>query len=314
MLIFDSLIDYLQVLFSKVFFLEPLTRAPYIFRPFLVLIILGIVSGILGVLVNLRNLEFVSEGIVHAIFPGIIGGFIVFNGAIGIIPGAILVGIAAAFIFTFSSRHKSSSESLIALTLTVFFGVGIVIVTYVKDMSGQLESLLFGRLLTVTDTLVMQTFFVCLASLCMVLVTWRKQIFRSFDKIGFQSSGFKLLHVDLILNMSLALVIIAASTAVGTLLAIGYVIIPPATAKLICNKVSTMVPVSILVAVLSGYFGLLSIVFVDDSINLSPQAMIVCFMTLFYVMAFAIRSIQKTLKCKVCRIDRSTKNVLQVES
>lgn len=303
---FEKIVDVLQSMFSNVFFLEPLTYSSFIFRPFLVLIILGIVSGILGVLVNLRQLEFVSEGIVHAIFPGIIGGFIVFNGVVGIIPGAIFVGIIAAFIFTFSSRNKSSSESLIALTLTVFFGVGIVIVTYVKDMSGQLEALLFGRLLTVTYSLVLQTVCVCFVSLCLVLFTWKKQIFRAFDPVGFQANGYKLFHVDLVLNMSLAFVIIAASTAVGTLLAIGYVVIPPATSKVLCNRVSTMIPVSIFVAVFSGYLGLLSIIFTDGVVNLSPQAMIVCFMTMFYVGAYVLKFIQQVfsktfLSSKFCK-------------
>lgn len=69
-----------------------------------------------------------------------------------------------------------------ALTLTGFFGIGIVIITYVKDMSGQLEALLFGRLLAVTDSLVFQTLFVCTISLILALATWKEQVFRAYGQ------------------------------------------------------------------------------------------------------------------------------------
>ncbi|QPK94473.1 metal ABC transporter permease [Actinomyces sp. zg-332] len=285
----EEIIESLRTFASYIFFLEPLTEASYIFRPFLILILLGIISGTLGVLVNLRHLEFISEGIVHAIFPGIIGGFAILNGVIGIIPGAVFIGIISAFIFTISTKHKTSSEALIALTLTTFFGIGIVIVSYVKDMSGQLESLLFGRLLTVTEDLVTQTIFVCFISLLLCCTTWKEQVFRAFDLDGYQGYGYKVFWTDLILNLSITFAVIAASTAVGTLLAIGYVIIPPATAKLICNRISTMIPISIFVATFSGYLGLLTVTYTSEVVELSPQAMVICYMTILYALAYPMR-------------------------
>ncbi len=302
---FDVFMDALRTVASHIFFLEPLTHDEFIFRPFFTILILGIVSGVLGVLVNLRKLEFISEGIIHSIFPGIILGFVLFNGVTGIVPGAIFIGIIAAFVFTTSTKHESTSEALIALTLTAFFGIGIVIVTYVKDMSGQLEALLFGRLLAVTSPLATQTFIVCALSILLVAFMWKELVFRAFDPVTYQSCGYRIFISDLLLNISLTFAIVAASTAVGTLLAIGYVIIPPATAKLVCNKISTMIPVSIFVAIFSGYLGLMAVVLFSDYAELSPQAMVICSMTLLYALAYVVRYV-KNKKHKV-RSDNKNK-------
>lgn len=55
-----------------------------------------------------------------------------------------------------------------------------------KICPGQLEALLFGRLLAVTDDLVFQTLFVCTISLILALATWKEQVFRAFDPVAFQ--------------------------------------------------------------------------------------------------------------------------------
>jgi len=66
---------------------------PYLQRPLILLLILGIVGGSVGVLVNLRAMEFSVEALVHSVFPGMVVG-LALGGIDGIVPGAAAGGVA----------------------------------------------------------------------------------------------------------------------------------------------------------------------------------------------------------------------------
>ena len=60
---------------------------PFMGRALVVMLVLAIVAGVVGVLVNLRGLEFISDGLTHAVFPGLAIG-LVLGGTAGLVPGA----------------------------------------------------------------------------------------------------------------------------------------------------------------------------------------------------------------------------------
>lgn len=74
---FAALIETLRQSLEPVPGFQDIASAPYMFRPFIVLIVLGVAGGVVSVIVNLRKLEFNSEATVHSVFPGIVlGAFI----------------------------------------------------------------------------------------------------------------------------------------------------------------------------------------------------------------------------------------------
>lgn len=261
---------------------------PYLFRPFVLLLILGVVAGIVGALVNLRSLEFSAEAMVHSIFPGIVGGFVFLGGISGIMPGALIVAVFVTLALTILSQTMVTMETATAVVLTAFFGLGIVMVTYYRDMSGQLEALLFGRLLEVTDADLAPSIFVCLIALTVVLITWRKQVARAFDPVGVSAQGVSLFWLDILLNFAVGLVVVAAATAVGALLVIGYLIVPGAAGRLIARSTSMMTLVSVIVGVTGSYLGMIAIATLDSH-PVSPQAAAIIALVLLYLLLIMIR-------------------------
>ena len=122
------------------------------------------------------------------------------------------------------------------MVLTSFFSIGIILSLAKGDMSGQLEALMFGRLLEVTDLRLAQAVLMCLIALAAVAVTWKEQVAYAFDPVGARAGGMRLLMLDLVLNMAVAAVVVSASTAVGTLLVIGYLVIPGATGRVLAGR------------------------------------------------------------------------------
>jgi ABC transport system, permease component len=264
-------VEQIRLLLLDAPFIGDFTQAPFLFRPFLMLVTLGVVSGVVGVVVNLRRLEFNAEAMVHSVFPGVVAGA-VFGGLDMIIPGAGLVGIVVAVVLTVvGKRGVHTSEAGTAVVLTSFFSLGIVLSLRLGDKSGQLEALMFGRLLEVTNQRLEQSLIVCAVALLMVAVTWKRQIFVAFDRAQAQAQGVNVLAIDLIINVAIAAVVIAAASAVGVLLVVGYLVVPGATARLLARTVRTMVIIAIVVGVAGGLIGM-KIMLADTPHPVSPQA------------------------------------------
>ncbi|HSP75412.1 MAG TPA: metal ABC transporter permease [Cryobacterium sp.] len=239
-------------------FLSPLVDAfalPFMTRALIVLGALSLVAGVVGVLVNLRGLEFISDGLTHSVFPGIAIGF-VWGGREGLFVGAMLAALFAAVVLTLIVRQSVSSDAAIAIVFTAMFSVGIILVSRETNYVGQLEQLLFGRLLTVSPTEVVQTVVICLVALVLIGLTLKEEVFRAFDRVGFAAAGYRTLVLDLVLNVAIALVVVAASTAVGNLLVLAVLIVPGAVARLITSRLWLLFPIAAGFAALGAWLGL----------------------------------------------------------
>lgn len=273
--------------------LEPLpgfdfiASAPYIFRPFCLLIVLAVASGIVGVFVNLRCAEFNAEAIVHGIFPGIVVGAL-YGGIEQIIPGAAICSIFLVAALVWASRSSRINESVIATVLTTFFALGVVISLKKGDMSGQLEALMFGRLLDVTDERMTQAMWICLFAILLLLATWKQQIIVAFDRVSAPLMGVRTLFVDIVLNIGIAAVVVSASSAVGVLLVIGYLIIPGASARLVSRTVKQMVAVGVVVGIVGVVLGMY-VMNLELDHPVSPQAAIALSMCIMFVIVLILR-------------------------
>ncbi|HEY1105175.1 MAG TPA: metal ABC transporter permease, partial [Agromyces sp.] len=189
---------------------------PFMARALAVMLVLAVVAGVVGVLVNLRGLEFISDGLTHAVFPGLAIGLAI-GGTSGLVPGAAIAALAGAAALTWLDRAGITSDAAIAIVLTAAFSIGVIVVSKSDDYAGELEALLFGRVLTIPPDQVLPLVAVSLVALVAVGLTLKQQLFRAFDARGSRAAGDSALALDLVLNASIALVVVAAASTVGTL-------------------------------------------------------------------------------------------------
>ena len=309
MTLFSQALEQLRLAVVNVPGITPLADAPFLFRPLVMVVLLGVVAGVIGVIINLRSAEFSAEAMVHAVFPGIVAGA-VYWGINAIIPAASVVAVAAALVLTIvshRSRRGEASEAGTAVVLTSFFSIGLILSLAKGDMSGQLEALMFGRLLEVTDERLAQAFIVCAIALLLIVATWKEQVAYAFDRTGARASGLRLLALDLVLNTAIAAAVVSASTAVGTLLVIGYLVIPGATARILVCRVRSMVAVAIAVGVGGGYLGML-LMTLPETLDkpISPQATVALVMTAILLLAVGVAAARERLR-RVVRQARSAR-------
>lgn len=270
---FTTVLEQLRLIASHVPGISPLAEEAFLFRPFILLLVLGITAGAVGTLVNLRRVEFNAEAMVHSVFPGIVAGFAL-GGTDTILPGAALAAVLVVAALVLVEHTEAHHEGGTAVILTAFFGFGIVLSLKKGDMSGQLEALMFGRLLEVTDTRLAQSLLVCLLALLLVAATWKESILVAHDREGARAMGINLLAVDLALNAAIGAVVVSASAAVGVLLVIAYLVVPGAAGRLASTTVAGMCTASILVAILGGWLGM-RVMLAPAPRPVSPQAAVV---------------------------------------
>jgi len=228
---------------------------PFMARALGTVAVLAVAAGIVGIGISFRELEFVSDGLVHAVFPGLVIGAAV-GGTAGLLPGAVVAALAAAVLFTVLGAEDSGRDAAIAVVLTGLFSLGVVLVSRQQGYVSQLQELLFGRLLTVTELQLWQIVAVSLIAVTLMALTLRAQLFRAFDPAGFEAAGFGPRRTDLALISSIALLTVAGVQALGVLMVVALLTVPMAVSRLVSRRFSLLIPIAILVPLLAGSLGL----------------------------------------------------------
>lgn len=266
---------------------------PFMGRALMVLLVLAVVAGLVGVLVNLRGLEFISDGLTHAVFPGLAIGLAV-GGTAGLVPGAAIAALAGAVALTLFVRAGVTSDAAVAVVLTGAFSVGVIVVSRSDDYSGELEALLFGRVLTVAPQDVLPLVMVSLVAAVVVGVTLKQQLLRAFDAQASRAAGDSPLALDLVLNSAVALVVVAGASTVGTLLVLALLIVPGASARLLTARLWWLFPAAAAVGAVSAWLGL-SLGFavsVGAGVDLPAGSTVVAVFVVVYALLLGIRLVR----------------------
>ena len=226
-------------------------------------IALGTGGGVIGVFPFLRKRAMISDAISHATLPGIALAFMagVALGGTGrnlalLMAGAALTGaIGILAVQWIRDRTRLAEDAAIGTVLSVFFGLGIVLLSHIQTMEtgGQagLNNFLLGSTAALTAG---EAELIAVASgiaIAVALLFLKEFGAVAFDEGFAAAQGWRVARVDLLmLTLLLAIVAIGLKT-VGLILIIALVIIPPAAARFWTDRLGCMV-------VLSGAFGGLS--------------------------------------------------------
>jgi ABC-type Mn2+/Zn2+ transport system permease subunit len=237
--------------------IEPFTL-PFMSRALIEIVLLALICGPVSVFVYARRLAFVSDALTHTVFPGVVIGFVA-GGLDGVFVGALVAGVLTAVVLTVLTRgNRVSDDAATAVVLTAMFSIGVVLVSRRTSYTSDLTAFLFGRLLTVTPRQIAETAVVAVVVLVALIVGARALLFRTFDPAGSAAAGFRVGWLDLWLNVVVALVVVAAVRAVGTILVVALLIVPAAAARMVTDRLVAMAVVGTLLIVGAGYAGLLA--------------------------------------------------------
>ena len=273
--------------------LEPF-RLPYMQRALAEVLLLGALAGLVGVFVVLRRLAFVADALTHTIFPGVVIAHLLDR---SLLLGALAFGVLTAVLLTgiTSGSRRVGADAALAILLTSFFSLGVVLVSRTRTYTADLTVFLFGRVLAVDRADLLATLALA-AVVAGVLWALRKElVLRAFDPDGAAAMGYRTAALDLVLNLLIALVVVAAVKAVGTVLVVALIIVPAAAARLLADRVATTAVVAAALGALGGWLGLVASyqVSVDRGIRLAAGATIVVVLVAAFALAAAVAPLRR---------------------
>ncbi len=257
-------------------------------RALLAVLVLGVLAGAVGVFVVLRRLAFVGDALTHTVFPGVVVAFLIDQ---SIFLGALAAGLPSALLLTtLTSNRRVTPDAALAILLTSFFAVGVVLVSRVQSYTADLSAFLFGRILAVSWAELAQTLLVAVIVLATLVALRKELLLRAFDPDGAAAMGYRTGVLDLVLNVLIALVVVAAVRAVGTVLVIALIIVPAATARLLTDRVASMTALSCGLGALGGWLGLAISydVSIERGVRLASGATVVVVLVAFFLVALAV--------------------------
>lgn len=229
--------------------------------------LLGLAAGLVGTFLLLRKRALLSDTLSHASLPGIALAFILLTalGAEGknllaLIGGAALfciLGTGAVILIQRYSRLKD--DAALGIVLSVFFGLGIALMGIATRMgSGNaagLSSFIYGKTASMLfSDAVLIAVVALLAAICGVLF-FKEFALLCFDADYAASQGWPVTGLDFLMMTLVVVVTVIGLQAVGLILVVALLIIPPAAARFWTYSLKHMLWISGLFGALSGLFG-----------------------------------------------------------
>jgi manganese/iron transport system permease protein len=234
--------------------LEPLQYS-FMQRSLVVAIIVGIICAVVGSYLMVQRLALLGDAISHSVLPGLAIAYLVgFN----IFVGAFIAGIVSTIcINIIRTRSNLKEDTAMGIVFSAFFALGITLITVIqKDNKIDLNHFLFGNILGVTSSEVIDTFIIAVIVVSVVCFLYKELLFYSFDRLGAQAVGLPVHLLDLGLMMLIGLTIVASLKAVGVILVLALLITPAATAYLLVNRLHQVMFLGVAIAVSSSITGM----------------------------------------------------------
>ncbi|GEO87344.1 MULTISPECIES: metal ABC transporter permease [Alphaproteobacteria] len=241
-------------------------------------VLVAIPMALLSCFLVLKGWSLMGDAISHAVLPGVVIAYIFgFPYAIGAFVAGMFCAIATGFL---KENSRIKQDTVMGIVFSGMFGAGLVL--YIKIQTEvHLDHILFGDMLGVSWRDIGQAAIVAAMTAGIIGVKWKDFLLHAFDPVQARAVGLRvnMLHYGLLSLISLT--IVGALQAVGIILAIAMLIAPGAIAFLLTRKFSTMLILSVTVAVVGSFLGVYLSFFIDSA----PAPTIVLLLSIVFMLA-----------------------------
>lgn len=238
--------------------LSPFAEFEFMRRALVACLALAIGAGPIGVFLSLRRMSLMGDAIGHAVLPGVAIGFMLFGLSLGAMTlGGVAAGLIVALLSSATARATGMKEdsSLAGFYLTSL-AVGVLLVS-ARGSSVDLLNILFGSILAVDDQGLYLVAGVASVSTLTMSLIFRTLVIECFDPVFARSVGAGGAWVHAIFMGLVVLNLVAAFQALGTLMAVGLMMLPALAARFWSEDISQIVLVATAMAAASSVIGLL---------------------------------------------------------
>ncbi len=264
-------------------FIAPFADFEFMRRALVACLALALGSGPMGVFLILRRMSLVGDALSHAIMPGAAVGFLLAGLSLPAMSlGGFVAGLLVALLSGVVARvSKQREDASFAAFYLISLAAGVLIVS-TRGSNVDLMHVLFGSILAVDNASLLLVGGISSFTLLAFALVYRLLVVECFDPgflraVGGGGSGIHMLFLVLVV-----LNLVAGFQALGTLMAVGLMMLPAIASRFWVREVWSLALLSIAFAFLSGYAGLV----ISFHRNLPSGPAIVLFAGLLYIASF----------------------------
>ncbi len=224
--------------------------------------VLGVVSGVLGCFAVLRRQALLGDAMSHAALPGIALAFMLTGRReplVLLIGAAIAAWLAALLLLAVTRTTRVKEDSGLALILAVFFGLGLVLLSWLQTRpdaaQAGLKSFLFGQAAALVERDIWAMAALGLPALLCVALCWKQFKLISFDPEYAASLGLPVRGLSVLLTSLIVVAIVIGLQTVGVVLMSAMLVAPAAAARQWTDRLGVMVALSALFGAAAGVGG-----------------------------------------------------------
>lgn len=234
--------------------------------------LLGLIGGLIGVFVLLRDLTFAVHGISELSFAG--ASFALLLG-VNVVAGSVLGSLLAAVIFGLLGARARDRSSVIGVLMPFGLGLGVLFVSLYKGRSANKFSALLGQIVAVDDPQLVWLAVITVVVLTALAILWRPLMFASVDPDIAAARGVPVRALSPIFMVVLGLAVAMSVQIVGALLVLALLVTPAAAAMRVTAS-SLWVPVLATLFAVTAVVGGIALA-VGGSLPISPYVTTISF-------------------------------------
>jgi manganese/zinc/iron transport system permease protein len=224
--------------------------------------LLGALAGTLGSFALLRRQSLLGDALAHAALPGVCIAYLITGtkSPLPLFAGALIAGVLGSLLILATVRwSRIKEDSAIGIVLSVFFGIGIVLLTYIQKLpagnQSGLDKFLFGQAATLVEDDLKVMAVLGAIVVAFVLIFYKEFKLLSFDREFGSSLGLPMRRMEVLLTLLLVVVVVVGLQTVGVVLIVATLITPAAAARQWTDRLGAMLLLSAGIGAAAGAAG-----------------------------------------------------------
>ncbi|MBM7567241.1 metal ABC transporter permease [Paenibacillus sacheonensis] len=237
--------------------------------------------GIVGCFLVLRRMAMIGDAISHSVLPGIVIAFLISGSrdSLFMLLGAAVLGLVTVFLIQLFHQSGVQSDASIGVVFTALFAVGVVLVSmYTKHIDLDLDCVLYGEIayvpwntiqlagIDIGPKAVWGVGLALLLTILLISVFYKQFKLCSFDPALAAAVGIPVALFHYLLMGLVSVSTVASFESVGAILVVGMLVVPPAAAYLLTERLSRMIVYSVVIGCFSSVLGYYAAHLLDASI------------------------------------------------
>ncbi len=235
--------------------------------------LVGLVGGIIGTFVMMRDLAFAVHGVSELSFAG---GAIALLAGTSIVTGSLLGSVIAALLIGLLGARSRAANSVVGVLMPFGLGLGILALSLYQGRSANQFALLTGQIVSVSEIQLVSIAILSIVVLAGLGLLWRPLSFASLDPAVAQARGLPIRGLSIVFMLLLGVAVALSVQIIGALLVLALLVTPAAAAMSLTASPGRVVVLSVVFAEAAMLGG--TLLALGGSLPISPYVTTVSFL------------------------------------